>query len=118
MRCLADENIPGAVVAALRAAGHDVISVGEQSPGMQDAEVLAWLVREERVLLTCDLDFGALSRSVDLPAACGIILIRLDAMPPLDIGHRLCAAIDARPDWAGRFSVVEAERVRTRPLAR
>lgn len=52
MRFLANENIPAAVVTALRAAGHDVAWVREDAPGAPDDAVLARAVADERVLLT------------------------------------------------------------------
>jgi predicted nuclease of predicted toxin-antitoxin system len=57
MRFLADENFPGAAVAALISAGDDVTWVRIAAPGMADAEVLAWTAREARILLTFDKDF-------------------------------------------------------------
>ena len=51
MRFLADENVPGECVAALKLAGHDVVWVRTAAPGITDAEVLAWAAREERLLL-------------------------------------------------------------------
>lgn len=62
MRLLANENIPGAVVMALRAAGHDVAWVRIDAPGASDAQVLAWAVRERRILLTFDKDFASWPR--------------------------------------------------------
>ena len=67
MRLLADENFPGAAVAALEAAGHDVVWVRTEAPGTIDSDVLAWAAREERILLTFDKDFGELARGSALP---------------------------------------------------
>lgn len=61
MRFLADENFPGAAVGALRAMGRDISWVRALSPGMTDPDVLAWALREQRVLLTFDKDFGELA---------------------------------------------------------
>lgn len=61
MRLLANENIPSVVVIALRAVGHDVAWVRVDAPGSSDADVLARAVRELRILLTFDKDFGALA---------------------------------------------------------
>jgi hypothetical protein len=47
MRLLANENIPGVAVAALAAVGNDVAWVRRVAPGMSDADVLAWAVREK-----------------------------------------------------------------------
>jgi uncharacterized protein DUF5615 len=60
MRFLADENLPRVLVSALSAAGHDVEWVKTAGPGTGDAEVLAWAVRDRRILVTFDKDFGEL----------------------------------------------------------
>jgi Domain of unknown function (DUF5615) len=49
MRFLANENFPGAAVTALEAAGHDIVWVRTEAPGVADRDVLAWAAREERV---------------------------------------------------------------------
>lgn len=58
MRFLADESCDLAIVRALRAAGHDVLGVAEVSQGADDELVIDLAVREERILLTEDKDFG------------------------------------------------------------
>lgn len=116
MRLLADENVPGAAVRALNAAGADIVWVRSAAPGISDGEVLAWAAREERVLLTFDKDFGELAKASTLPATSGVILLRLSMQAPDDIGRRLADLIMARSDWTGHFSVIEPGRVRMRPM--
>src|ERR1700682_2040829 len=107
MRFLANENFPGAAVAALGAAGHDVVWVRIGAPGARDAEVLAWAIREERILLTFDKDFGELARASALPITCGIVLLRVPVSNPGVVGQLLATLVTARDDWAGHFSVIE-----------
>jgi predicted nuclease of predicted toxin-antitoxin system len=90
MRFLANENFPGEAVTALQTTGHDVSWVRVLAPGMNDHDVLAWAVRESRVLLTFDKDFGELAWSRGLPATCGIVLFRI-AMPTTNVGAVLTA---------------------------
>ena len=116
MRFLANENFPGAAVAALHAAGHDIVWIRIVSPGATDSEVLAWATREERILLTFDKDFGELARGSALPPACGIVLLRIPMPRPGGVGERLAELITSRDDWAGHFSVVEPGHVRMRAL--
>jgi predicted nuclease of predicted toxin-antitoxin system len=116
MRFLADENFPGAAVAALHAAGHDVVWVRIAAPGVADREVLEWAAREHRILLTFDKDFGELARSFPLPPACGIVLIRMPMPSAANVGERLADLIGERDDWDGNFSVMEPGRVRMRSL--
>ena len=116
MRFLANENFPGTAVAALIAAGHDVVWVRNAAPGMSDPDVLAWATRDERTLLTFDKDFGELARAAALPSTCGVVLFRLPMLNPGDIGPRLSNLVISRDDWVGHFSVIEPGRILMRPL--
>lgn len=113
MRLLAHENFPGAAVSALRSLGHDVAWVKTHAPGIGDREVLAWAIRDERILLTFDKDFGELARTSGLPPTCGVVF-RIPVPAPGDVGRRLADVIGARSDWTGHFAVVEPGRVRMR----
>ncbi|MBI3824981.1 MAG: DUF5615 family PIN-like protein [Candidatus Rokubacteria bacterium] len=116
MRLLADENIPGDVVAALRLAGHDVAWIRIDQPGSADRDVLARAQEESRILLTFDKDFGELAWRERLPAVCGVVLFRLPMPAPTDVGRVLAEIVNGRSDWAGHFSVVGADSIRMRPL--
>ena len=87
MRLLADENIPGDAIAALRAAGHDVVWVRTDGPGSTDRDILARAQREDRIVLTFDKDFGELAWRARLPAACGVVLLRLLMPTPEDVSR-------------------------------
>jgi predicted nuclease of predicted toxin-antitoxin system len=93
MRFLADENIPGDAVAEIEAAGHDIVWVRTVAPGSKDEDVLAWAVREERIILTFDKDFGELAWRAGLPVSSGIVLIRLPMPRAAEAGT---AALDAQ----------------------
>jgi predicted nuclease of predicted toxin-antitoxin system len=116
MRLLADENLPGPVVAGLRERGHDVFWIKESMPGAGDPAILALAQLEGRVLVTADTDFGALAFRSGLPAQCGVVLIRLDWTDPDSDNRAVVAALASRDDWSGIFAVVESDRVRVRPL--
>jgi predicted nuclease of predicted toxin-antitoxin system len=92
MRFLANENFPRAAVAALCAAGHDVIWVRTEAPGSTDREVLARAARDARILLTFDKDFGELAKATVLPEGCGVVLLRLPMPRPDDVGQQLANA--------------------------
>jgi predicted nuclease of predicted toxin-antitoxin system len=113
---LANENFPLDGVEALRTAGHDVAWVRTEAPGLADPQVLAWAMRDRRVLLTFDKDFGDLAFHAGLPAHCGIVLFRLAAASSTALAATVLAAIQSRSDWAGHFSVVEPARIRMRLL--
>ena len=117
MRFLANENIPADAVTALERAGHDIVWVRTAAPGSKDEDILAWAMREGRVLLTFDQDFGELAWRAGLPASSGIVLFRLPMPAAAEAGAMLAARICERNDWAGHFTVIEPGRIRMRPLA-
>jgi predicted nuclease of predicted toxin-antitoxin system len=117
MLFLDNENFPGDAVTALKSAGHDIVWVRTAAPGSKDEDILAWAVRESRVVLTFDKDFGELAWRAGLPASSGVVLFRLPMPPAAGVGAVLAARIVERTDWAGHFSVIEPGRIRMRPLA-
>ena len=57
MKFLIDVNASHFLGNRLVVQGHDVAYVGEVNPKMIDEDILAWAVREQRVILTTDNDF-------------------------------------------------------------
>jgi predicted nuclease of predicted toxin-antitoxin system len=115
-RLLADENVAGAVVAALRQQGHDVAWIHEDAPGSPDPEVLARAQREGRVVVTFDKDFGELAFRRGLAASVGVVLFRITLTSPDHAVRAAVAAFASRADWTDQFAVVEDDRVRLRAL--
>lgn len=117
LRLLADENYPGPSVAFLRAAGYDVLWIAEARPGLPDPEVVAWGRAEARVVLTFDRDLAErLVRYRDAPPP-GLVLLRFMPAHPTHAGEVVVGLL-ARPDLdvVGRLTVVDARKVRQRPL--
>lgn len=110
MRFLANENVPGPVVAALREQAHEVFWIKESMPGAQDPVVLAHAQTEQRIVVTLDKDFGELAFRSWLPARCGVVLIRLDWKDPDSDNRVVVAALTSRDDWAGNFAVIDERR--------
>ena len=110
MRLLADENFPGPVVGALRSQGHDVVWVMEVMRGAADRDVLRNAQIEQRVLLTCDKDFGELAFGVGLPAECGVVLFRLGGSDPVRDNARMLSVLADRDDWIGQARVLHARK--------
>jgi predicted nuclease of predicted toxin-antitoxin system len=116
MKFLANENVSGEAVVALRAKGHDVVWIRIDAPGSRDEDVLARAVTDGRILITFDKDFGELAFHSHLPAKCGIILFRILAPSSSFVANAVVTAIESRTDWIGHFSVVEENRIRMREL--
>ena len=59
MRCKLDENVPEDAAELLRQAGHDCQTVyTEHLTGVPDESLMAACQKEQRILLTLDLDFA------------------------------------------------------------
>ncbi len=74
MRFLADSNIVAQAVHAMRAAGHDVVYLGERPADPGDQALLAEAVAERRIILTKDHDIGVLVHR-DRQPRCGVLLL-------------------------------------------
>ncbi|MDT7896896.1 MAG: DUF5615 family PIN-like protein [Armatimonadota bacterium] len=116
MKFLADENFPMASVRILRAQGHDVLAISEISPGANDFEVLQWAIREQRVVLTFDRDFGVLVFRRRLSGVAGVVLFRSVPQTPEEPALELLRWLGAGVNLEGKFTVLEPLRVRQHPL--
>lgn len=113
---LANENVPGDAVAALRGAGFDVAWIREDTPGMSDPDVLARSQVERRVLLTFDKDFGELAYHAGLLASAGIVLFRPRLRSPGYLARLAVAVLSQPRTWIGHFCVANDSRIRMTPL--
>ena len=116
-KLLVDENLPVLTTELLRRAGHDVESVLEISPGVSDAEALAYAVAERRIVVTFDKqDFGELIYRHRLPAPPGVLVFRLPDIPAEGLPYYVAGAIAARSDWPGSFWRINQKNAHWRPF--
>jgi predicted nuclease of predicted toxin-antitoxin system len=109
---LADENCDFSVVRALRSAGYDVLAVAEIAPQAPDHDVIDLAVRDGRILLTEDKDFGQLV-CAELRRSSGVILIRFPASERDVLPATILDAVTELQDrLAGAFVVVTPNRIR------
>jgi predicted nuclease of predicted toxin-antitoxin system len=117
VRLLADESCDYGVVRALRAAGHDVVAVIEDSRGALDREVFARSHREHRILLTEDKDFGRLAVASDLGGQEGLLLIRCPEQSRGDLPAAIVALVATFAErLLGAIVVWTPARTRFRPI--
>lgn len=116
MKLLADECCEASVVAALREDGHDVLYAAETLRRLPDPDILERAVAEQRVLLTEDKDFGELVYRLRRPAYSVILLRFSEEAHELKIERLRWLLADRVERMAGTFFVLEADKVRTRPL--
>lgn len=117
MRFLADENLPLPMVRLLREAGLDVDSIAELNPGIPDEQVLEHARSHGHILITFDRDFGELVYHRGAPVPAGIVYLRfprfdlsLLASTVIELAHRAEISLDSR------FTVVDSDKIRQRPL--
>lgn len=115
-RYLANENFPAASVAWIRDRGNDVVHAAESHQGASDDELLALALREDRVLLTFDRDFGNAVFHRLQPAARGIVLFRLKQQPPSVVLPFLESFFVAEPELDGYFTVASPGQFRQTKL--
>jgi predicted nuclease of predicted toxin-antitoxin system len=114
MRLILNENIPRIVVEALRAGGHDVLSVKEMMRGASDAAIVQRANDERRLVVTQDKDFGELAFRQGMRAVSGVILFRLTGSSPDADLRRMVSVIEGRTAWEGIFAVATDSRLRLR----
>jgi predicted nuclease of predicted toxin-antitoxin system len=116
VKLLADECCDAALVEALRGEGHDVLYAAESLQGSPDLVILGRAFEEQRLLVTEDKDFGELVYRLHLPAR-GVILLRFEVRDHSSKVASLCALLRDQADrLPGSLVVVDAEKVRLRPL--
>ena len=112
MRFLADESCDFRVVQALRAASHDVTAVIELAPGMDDADIVDIAVRERRIFITEDRDFGQLVYAA-AKSEPGVILIRYPSTARTDLPGIVVDFVATHAEqMGGRFIVLQPGRIR------
>jgi len=113
---LFDENLSPSHAARLRGAGYDAVAVLDIGlSGASDSEVRAAAIREGRVLITLDADFGNIIRYPVLGTP-GVIWLRLHPPTEVKIQETLgrCLAKLGNMDLAGKLVVADEDKIRVR----
>ena len=115
MRLLADECCDATIWHALRSAGHDVLAIADISPQARDPAVIELAVRDGRILLTEDKDFGQLVHASKAESG-GVILFRYPFSARGAIVRATVDLIEQKgEELLGRFVVVQPGRIRISP---
>jgi len=112
MQFLADESCDFLLVKTLREAGHDVLAVSEIMPRAEDSDVIRLSVREKRILLTEDKDFGQLVYAHG-QSSVGVIFLRFPFSARKQISRDLSILIEQQGKrLIGCFVTVQPGRIR------
>lgn len=76
MEIVADQNIDQPIIDKLRADGHNVFTIQDNFPGVDDDTVLAISFQRNAILITEDMDFGRLIFHQGQTAR-GVLLVRM-----------------------------------------
>ncbi len=116
MKIKLDENLPVQTASRLHALGHDVHTTSAEGlAGCSDPEIWTAAQREERFLITQDLDFSD-ARRFTPGSHHGILLIRLLSPSRLGLTQRVTEVFQTEhvEGWARCFVVVTERKVRVR----
>lgn len=115
LKLLVDENLSPLTVVFLRGKGFDVLSIEEVCKGSSDEEIAEIARRENRVIITFDLDFG----EIFFLKGMSVIVLRIRSRRPGVINRFLEACITKlrteKVDPYGKLIVVSEGKIRIRP---
>ena len=112
-KILADENIPRTTIQSLRSSGYDVVSIWEVNPDMGDEQVVQLSIREQRIVITFDKDFGRIA--LTNPNVPGVMLMRISPINPEYITRRIISALETIGNLYGKLIVIPRKTVRIIP---
>jgi predicted nuclease of predicted toxin-antitoxin system len=116
MKFKIDQNLPIEAADLLTAAGHDAVTVYQQSlGGAPDERIVEVCKEEDRILITADLDLSDIRRYPPSQTP-GYILLRLPRQSKqalLDLLAKAIPMLALRP-IDGRLWIVEPDRLRIR----
>jgi len=118
MNLLLDMNIPQVWEAFLRDAGHVAMHWSRLGDiRAEDAEIMRWAKTHEQVILTHDLDFGALLYHTNARAP-SVVQIRAEHIVPQVMGAAVLYALTAveQPLKKGALVTIDPRRHRVRVL--
>jgi len=115
MKFLANENMPMEVITQLKEKGYDLIRVDDVKKGMSDSAVLTLSIKENKILITFDKDFGE-KVFRNGKSAKGILLLRFVPKSVDLISKRILSFLEKSHELENKFIVLEEDRVRIRDI--
>ena len=114
MRFLADMCVDVRIVKWLLRNGHDATHLRDQGlQKMPNGEIFEKAIREDRIVITFDLDFGEIA-ALTASRPTSVILFRLKNTRTLHVIERLSSVIERFEDALKRGSILTVEETRCR----
>ena len=116
MKFKLDENLSPTLAKHFESSGHEAHSVVAQSlRGQSDERVIEVCLREQRALVTLDLDFSNI-QAYPPNQYSGIVVLRItnQSHPQVEAAIRRAVALLSKERLAGTLWIVEDHRVRVR----
>ncbi|OGV62040.1 MAG: hypothetical protein A3K19_27495 [Lentisphaerae bacterium RIFOXYB12_FULL_65_16] len=114
MNFLVDVGVGRSVESVLRQPGHDVRTVRDLDPRMTDDTILELAVREGRIVVTMDKDFGELVYNSGLAHA-GVLLLRIEDATGPEKAAVVSGILERHGgELEGAFCVFQRNRLRIR----
>ena len=115
MKFLAKENFTQSSVKILKDAGYDIVSVGDEFPGILDSEVIDFATKEHRIILTFDRDYGELIFKRGYRPSAGVIYLRWEIFQPDEPGKYLIELFSTKKIlYENTLTVISDENIRQR----
>ena len=115
MKFLANENFPAPSIKILRAAGLDVVSISEMSPGISDLEVVRKAKVDNSIILTFDKDYGEIIFKHESKSPPPVIFFRYKGDHPEYVAQSLLSLLKTKGiSVENIFTVIEQGSIRQR----
>ena len=111
---LANENYSGPSIEFLKHPGVGIKSIASDHPGISDEQVMQIAIKEERVILTHDSDYGELIFKHGFKPRAGVVYFRIFDFEPVDPGKLLLDLIKDEFDFTNRLTVINENSIRQR----
>jgi predicted nuclease of predicted toxin-antitoxin system len=114
MKFLVDMNVSPTWIGFLIGAGFEAVHWSHVGPGdAPDSEVMRWAAEHGHVVLTSDLDFGAILAATRERRP-SVVQLRSDVLTPEAIGLRVLTAIEETQQELAEGALVSIDAARTR----
>lgn len=117
MKLLANENFPLKSMYFLAEKGYDIIHIGLEFPSVSDEEVIEIAIKQNRIILTFDSDYGTLVFQKGYKPL-GVIYLRFKQFEPIFPGDYLYTLFLSRLySFENQFTVIDELSIRQRIIS-